>query len=57
MNSQQARECFNEMIEAFKARGMADKVAEMEIAREYFTTPGFAKKMADYMWANSQHNR
>jgi hypothetical protein len=57
MTNEQARECFNQMIETFKAHGMADKVAEMEIAREYFTTPGFAKKLADYMWTNSKHSQ
>ena len=37
MTNEQAREAFNQMIQAFAERGMADKVAEMEICREYFT--------------------
>ena len=52
MTSQQAREAFNQMIETFAARGMADKVAELEICREYFTNPKFRKGLEDYLWNN-----
>lgn len=27
-----------------------DTVAKLELAREYFTTPGFAERLADFCW-------
>jgi hypothetical protein len=54
MNVEKARECFNEMAATFRAKGMRDKAAEVEICREYFTNPKFRKAMEDFMWENSK---
>lgn len=50
MTTQQAREVFSQAAAAASAKGDADAVARIELAREYFTNPTFRKALADYVW-------
>lgn len=50
MTTQQAREIFNAAAGAHLARGDADAAAKVELVREYFTNPKFAKALADHLW-------
>lgn len=35
----------------------ADRIADLEIAREYFTNPDFRTKLSDFVWKiNQEHN-
>lgn len=49
MANEQAREVFNQVI---ANQTDADKIANLEICREYFTNPAFAKALADHLWEN-----
>jgi hypothetical protein len=52
MTSEEARECFNQMAETFRANGILDKAAEIELCREYFTNPQFKNWLHDHLWIN-----
>lgn len=41
---------FNKVIEGAASLGKADAVARLELAREFFTNPDFAKNLADHLW-------
>jgi hypothetical protein len=47
MTNQAAREVFNQVIANLTD---ADQIAKIELAREYFTNPTFAKALADHLW-------
>jgi hypothetical protein len=47
MTSQQAKEVFNQVI---ATQTDADKIAKIELAREYFTNPTFRKALEDHVW-------
>lgn len=51
MTTEQAREIFNQAIAKTTD---ADKIANIEICREYFTNPTFAKALADHLWENQK---
>lgn len=48
MTNQAAREVFNQIIATLTD---ADQIAKIELSREYFTNPEFAKALADHLWA------
>ena len=48
MTNIQARDIFNQAAAA--AKGGADAVARIELAREYFTNPKFRRGLEDYLW-------
>lgn len=48
MTNPAAREVFNQVIATLTN---ADQIAKIELAREYFTNPEFAKALADHLWA------
>jgi len=47
MTDAEAREVFNQMI---AASDNADTIANLELAREYFTNPNFRAKLADFVF-------
>jgi hypothetical protein len=47
MNTSEVRAIFNQVI---ATESNPDKVARLEIVREYFTNPDFRRKMEDYTW-------
>ena len=49
MTNQAAREVFNQVI---ASQIDADKIARLELCREYFTNPAFRKALADHLWEN-----
>jgi hypothetical protein len=49
MTNQAAREVFNQVI---AKQSDADTIARLELCREYFTNPQFAKALADHLWEN-----
>jgi hypothetical protein len=51
MTNQAAREVFNAAI---AAQTDADKIARIELAREYFTNPTFRKALEDHVWQLNQ---
>ena len=51
MTTEQAREVFTKAADTAHAKGDKDAVAKIELAREYFTNPAFAKALADHLWA------
>ena len=53
MTNEQVREIFNSAADAAKARGDQDALAKIELAREFFTNPAFAKALADYTFAET----
>lgn len=50
MNTVEARAEFNKARAAAEANGDADRVARVELAREYFTNPKFRKALEDHLW-------
>lgn len=53
MNTEQAKRIFNDAI---AKQTDADKVARLELVREYFTNPEFRTALHDHVWAiNQQH--
>ncbi len=50
MTTNQAREIFNQIAATHRANGDLDQAAKIELAREYFTNPTFAKALADHVW-------
>jgi hypothetical protein len=46
MTNEAAREVFNQVISNLTD---ADQIARIELAREYFTNPTFAKVLADHV--------
>lgn len=52
MTRSEIRTGFNQMIAAAKEAGNNDAVAKMELAREYFTNPGFKADLQAHTWAN-----
>jgi hypothetical protein len=48
MTTEQAREVFTTAIKSAKN---ADQVARLQLAREFFTNPAFAKALADHVWS------
>lgn len=49
MTNEQAREVFNQAI---RNTTDADAIANIELAREYFTNPTFRKALEDHIWEN-----
>ena len=49
MTNQAAREVFNQVI---ANEADADKIARLEVCREYFTNPTFRKALQDRLWEN-----
>lgn len=47
MTNQEAREVFNQVI---ATQTNADKIADLEICREYFTNPTFRKALENHLW-------
>lgn len=47
MTNEQAKEIFNQVI---ARETNPDKVANLEICREYFTNPNFRKALEQYVW-------
>lgn len=41
---------FNNVIDGATGLGNAHAVARLELAREFFTDPDFARKLADHLW-------
>ena len=50
--SDDARKIFNAVIEEASIRGEADRVAAIELAREYFCSPIMRKAIEDAVWSN-----
>lgn len=48
MTNEQAKEVFNAAI---SNETHADKIANIEICREYFTNPDFRKALEDHVWS------
>lgn len=48
MTKQEAREIFNQAAAVAAAKGDADAVSRIELAREYFTNPAFRVAMQDH---------
>lgn len=51
MNAQQAKEVFNQVIAASTD---ADKIAKLELAREYFTNPKFRFALEQMIWEQNK---
>jgi len=51
MTNQEAREVFNQAI---AATADADKIARIELVREFFTNPAFRKSLEDHVWDLTQ---
>lgn len=47
MTNQAAREVFNQVL---ATQTDADKIAKLELAREYFTNPDFRKALENHLW-------
>ncbi len=47
MTNQAAREIFNQVI---AKQTDADKIANLELCREYFTNPAFRKALENHLW-------
>ena len=50
MNTNEAKATFNQMADTFRAAGDMDRVARIELAREFFTNPDFRKALEDHLW-------
>lgn len=50
MTNEAAREIFNQVI---ANQTDADKIANLEICREYFTNPNFRKALEDHVWESN----
>lgn len=44
------RQQFDKVRDAAVAKGDLEAAARIELAREYFTNPAFAKALSDYVW-------
>lgn len=44
------RRQFDKVRDAAVAKGDLDAAARIELAREFFTNPAFAKALADHVW-------
>ena len=51
MTNQAAREVFNQVI---AAQAGADKIARLELCREYFTNPDFRKALENHVWETNR---
>lgn len=54
ISREQVRAVFNAEVEKAKAVGDEDRVAKVELMREYFTNPAFRKAMEDFVWSRVQ---
>jgi hypothetical protein len=51
MTREQARTVFDAEVDKAKAAGDDDRVARVELMREYFTNPPFRRAMEDFVFA------
>ena len=51
MNTQQARAVFTQAAASAAAKGDAEAVNRIELAREYFTNPDFRSAMERFVWS------
>lgn len=54
MTATEIRAEFDKVRDAAAAKGDADAVARIELAREYFTNPAFRKALEDHVWETTR---